>query len=38
MLVDPATGEGKMLFFSNELQPEYEETLREAARKTAAGL
>ena len=38
MLVDPSTGEGKMLFFSNELQPEYEETLREAARKTAAGL
>jgi hypothetical protein len=38
MLVDPGTGEGKMLFFSNELQPEYEETLREAARKTAAGL
>jgi hypothetical protein len=38
MLVDPATGEGKMLFFSNKLQPEYEETLREAARKTAAGL
>jgi hypothetical protein len=38
MLVDPATGEGKMLFFSNELQPEYEETLREAARKTAAGM
>lgn len=38
MLVHPVTGEGKMLFFSNELQPEYEETLREAARKTAAGL
>jgi hypothetical protein len=38
MLFQPATGEGKILFFSNELQPEYEETLREAARKTAAGL
>ena len=38
MLVDPSTGEGKTIFFSNELQPEYEDTLREAARKTAAGL
>ncbi len=38
MLVDSRSGEGKMLFFSNALQPEYEETLREAAAKTAAGM
>jgi len=38
MLVDGSTGEGKLLLFSNELQPEYEQTLREAAVKTAAGL
>jgi hypothetical protein len=37
MLVDATTGEGKLLLFSNELQPEYEQTLREAAVKTAAG-
>lgn len=38
MLVDTASGEGKLLFFSNDLQPEYERTLRDAAAKTAAGL
>jgi hypothetical protein len=38
MLVDTTSGEGKLLFFSNELQPEYEQTLREAAAKTAAGM
>jgi hypothetical protein len=38
LVVDGATGEGRLLFFSNELQPEYEQTLREAAAKTAAGL
>lgn len=38
LIVDPATGEGRLLFFSNELQPEYEQTMREAAAKTAAGL
>lgn len=37
MLVDTATGEGKLLLFSNELQPEYEQTVREAAAKTAEG-
>lgn len=37
LVVDGATGEGRLLFFSNELQPEYEQTLREAAAKTAAG-
>ena len=38
MLVDTSSGEAKTLFFSNELQPEYEQTLREAAAKTAAGM
>ena len=38
LVVDGATGEGRLLFFSNELQPEYEQTSREAAAKTAAGL
>lgn len=38
MLIDTSSGEGKILFFSNELQPEYEQTLREAAAKTAEGL
>jgi hypothetical protein len=37
LLINPATGEGKLLLFSNELQPDYEQTLREAARKTAEG-
>jgi hypothetical protein len=37
LLLQPSTGEGRLLLFSNELQPEYEQTLREAARKTAEG-
>ena len=37
LLLQPATGEGRLLLFSNELQPDYEQTLREAARKTAEG-
>jgi hypothetical protein len=35
--VNPSTGEGRLLLFSNELQPEFEQSLREAARKTAEG-
>jgi len=38
LLVNPSTGEGRVVLFSNELQPEYEKTLREAASKTAAQL
>lgn len=37
LLLQPSTGEGRLLFFSNELQQDYEQTLREAARKTAEG-
>jgi len=37
LLLQPSTGEGRLLLFSNDLQPEYEQTLREAARKTAEG-
>lgn len=35
LLVNMTTGEGRVLLFSNELQPEYEKSLREAAAKTA---
>ena len=35
LLVNPSTGEGRVLLFSNALQPEYEKSLREAAAKTA---
>jgi len=38
LLINPSTGEGRVLLFSNELQPEYEKCLREAASKTAAQL
>lgn len=38
MLLDSANGEGRVLLFSNELQPSYEKSLRDAAAKTAAGL
>ena len=36
LLVNASTGEGRVLLFSNELQPEYEASLREAAAKTAS--
>jgi hypothetical protein len=36
LLVNASTGEGRVLLFSNELQPEYETSLREAAAKTAS--
>jgi hypothetical protein len=35
LLVNASTGEGRVLLFSNDLQPEYEKSLREAAAKTA---
>lgn len=35
LLLNPSTGEARVLLFSNELQPEYEKSLREAAAKTA---
>jgi hypothetical protein len=38
LLVNASTGEGRVLLFSNELQPEYERCLREAASKTALQL
>jgi len=38
LLLESSTGEGRVLFFSNELQPEYEKSLREAAAKTALQL
>jgi len=38
LLFNPSTGEGRVVLFSNELQPEYEKALREAASKTAAQL
>jgi len=38
LIVNPSTGEGRVLLFSNELQPDYERSLREAAEKTATGL
>jgi hypothetical protein len=38
LLVNPATGEGRLLLFSNDLQPAFEQSLREAAARTAAGL
>jgi hypothetical protein len=38
LLVNASTGEGRVLLFSNELQPEYEKSLREAAAKTALQL
>jgi hypothetical protein len=38
LLVSPSTGEGRLLLFSNELQPEYEKSLQEAAAKTASQL
>ena len=38
MVLNAANGEGRVLLFSNELQPGYEKSLREAAAKTAAGL
>lgn len=38
LLVNASTGEGRVVLFSNELQPEYEACLREAAAKTAAQL
>lgn len=38
MVVDSANGEGRVLLFSNELQPAYEKSVRDAAAKTAAGL
>ena len=38
LLLETSTGEGRVLFFSNELQPEYERCLREAAAKTALQL
>lgn len=36
--VNPATGEGRALLFSNELQADYEKSLKESAAKTAAGM
>jgi hypothetical protein len=36
--VNEATGEGRVLLFSNQLQLDYERSLREAAAKTAAGM
>ncbi len=38
MTVNSGNGEGRVLFFSNELQSGYEKSLRDAAAKTAAGL
>jgi len=38
LLVNASTGEGRVVLFSNDLQPEYENCLREAASKTAAQL
>lgn len=38
LLVNPSTGEGRVVLFSNDLQPEYESSLRDAASKTAAQL
>jgi hypothetical protein len=38
LIVNPSTGEGRVLLFSNELQADYEKSLREAAEKTASGL
>lgn len=38
LLVNASTGEGRVLLFSNELQPEYEKSLRDAAAKTALQL
>ena len=35
LLVTASTGEGRVLLFSNELQPEYEKSLRDAAAKPA---
>lgn len=36
--VNPATGEGRALLFSNELQTDYEKSLKESAARTAAGM
>ena len=33
-----ASGEARVVLFSNELQPRYEQSLRDAAAKTAAGI
>ena len=38
LIVNPSTGEGRVLLFSNELQADYEKSLREAAEKTGTGL
>lgn len=38
LLVNDATGEGRVLLFSNDLQVEYQQSLRDAAARTAAGL
>jgi len=38
LLVNASTGEGRVLLFSNQLQPEYEQSLRDAASKTATQL
>lgn len=38
LLVNESTGEGRVLLFSNPLQLEYEQSLKESAARTAAGL